>query len=63
VAGYKYYQKRCDLGIDSSFSMLIENYVCMMRCWRVKCITVYSLSSVPFIDNLPSQTLCTWYPP
>jgi len=29
VAGYKYYQKRCDLGIDSSFSMLIENYVCV----------------------------------
>ena len=29
--------------------------MCMMRCWRVKCITVYSLSSVPFIDNLPSQ--------
>src|SRR6185437_15617950 len=32
-----------------------ELCVCMMRCWRVKCITVYSLSSVPFIDNLPSQ--------
>ncbi len=31
VPGYKYYQKCCILDVDSSFSMLIDNYVCIMK--------------------------------